>query len=343
MANEPISALTLFTSYSIADEIEILDVSDTTFASTGTNKRIPFSTLLTMAGVGTVAGGGSGTVTSVGLSLPPFITVGGSPVSTTGTLTGTLATQTADTHFAGPTSGSAAAPTFRALVAADLPSITYGAIQNESASTILGNPTGSPASPSEIGLYPNLGFVGSSLRGSVPIWAATGPGTALVNSTVTTSLLTGALAPPSIGSLTIPANTLQVGTRLRFWLFGSYAVANSSSPKLTVTVLLGGQTLASYQTVAPTTSFSGYWLMTSDIASEFIVQSIGATGKIIGVGAINLNGWTASNFTNNGASAAMSQVTINTTGSLALDLQLSWSYASSSNTITLLGGAIYLD
>ena len=51
MANEPISALTLFTSYSTADEVEILDVSDTTFASTGTNKRIPFSTLLTMAGV----------------------------------------------------------------------------------------------------------------------------------------------------------------------------------------------------------------------------------------------------------------------------------------------------
>ena len=38
MANEPISALTLLTSYSTADEVEILDVSDTTFASTGTNK-----------------------------------------------------------------------------------------------------------------------------------------------------------------------------------------------------------------------------------------------------------------------------------------------------------------
>ena len=65
MADEPISALTLFTSYSTADEVEILDVSDTTFASTGTNKRIPFSTLLTMAGVGCVAGGGTG-LTAVG-------------------------------------------------------------------------------------------------------------------------------------------------------------------------------------------------------------------------------------------------------------------------------------
>ena len=71
MADEPISALTLLSSYSTADEVEILDVSDTTFASTGTNKRIQFSTLLTMAGVGTaagvatVAGGGTG-LTAVG-------------------------------------------------------------------------------------------------------------------------------------------------------------------------------------------------------------------------------------------------------------------------------------
>ena len=67
---------------------------------------------------------GLGTVTSVGLSLPGIFTVSGSPVTTTGTLTGTLATQTANTIWAGPTTGAAAAPTFRALVAADLPSGT---------------------------------------------------------------------------------------------------------------------------------------------------------------------------------------------------------------------------
>lgn len=69
---------------------------------------------------GTFSGGGSGTVTSVGLSLPSIFSVSGSPVTTSGTLTGTLATQTANYFFAGPTSGSAAAPTFRAIVAADL-------------------------------------------------------------------------------------------------------------------------------------------------------------------------------------------------------------------------------
>jgi len=66
--------------------------------------------------------GGSGTVTSVGLSLPASIfDVTGSPVTTSGTLTGTLDTQAANTVFAGPTGGGAATPTFRALTGDDVP------------------------------------------------------------------------------------------------------------------------------------------------------------------------------------------------------------------------------
>lgn len=68
-------------------------------------------------------GGGSGTVTSVGLSLPSIFNVSGSPVTTNGTLVGALATQGANLVFAGPTAGGAALPAFRALVAADLPSL----------------------------------------------------------------------------------------------------------------------------------------------------------------------------------------------------------------------------
>ena len=101
-----------------------------------------------------------------------------------------------------------------------------GSVQNESAATILGNPTGSPAAPSGISLYPNLRFVGSSLRGSVPIWVATGPGTALVSSQLA-DIDPG--RAPSIGSLTIPAGTLQVGNRLRFALFGTLLRASVSS------------------------------------------------------------------------------------------------------------------
>lgn len=64
---------------------------------------------------------GTGTVTSVGLSLPGIFTVSGSPVTSSGTLTGTLANQSANLVWSGPTTGAAAAPTFRSLVGADLP------------------------------------------------------------------------------------------------------------------------------------------------------------------------------------------------------------------------------
>jgi hypothetical protein len=64
-------------------------------------------------------------VTSVALSdgsTAPIYAISGSPVTTTGTLTFSLNTQTANTVFAGPTTGGAAEPTFRALVLDDLSS-----------------------------------------------------------------------------------------------------------------------------------------------------------------------------------------------------------------------------
>lgn len=66
-----------------------------------------------------------GTVTSVGLVLPTSVfDVTVSPVTSSGSLTATFDNQSANTVFAGPSSGGAATPAFRALVAADLPSGT---------------------------------------------------------------------------------------------------------------------------------------------------------------------------------------------------------------------------
>lgn len=74
--------------------------------------------------------GGGGTVTSVGLSLPSIFSVSGSPVTGSGTLTGSLTTQSANTVLAGPSSGGAATPTFRALVTADF--MTHEYVSNSS-------------------------------------------------------------------------------------------------------------------------------------------------------------------------------------------------------------------
>ena len=72
----------------------------------------------------------TGTVTSTGLTLPAEFSVTGSPVTTSGTLAGSWATQTTNKIFAAP-NGSTGTPTFRALVAADIPALNY--IQNQTA------------------------------------------------------------------------------------------------------------------------------------------------------------------------------------------------------------------
>ena len=79
------------------------------------------------SGVLSWATASAGTVTSVAFadaSTTPIYSITGSPVTGSGTLTQTLTTQTANTVFAGPSTGGAVQPSFRALVAADIPSLS---------------------------------------------------------------------------------------------------------------------------------------------------------------------------------------------------------------------------
>ncbi len=112
----------------------------------GTASRLPIGTtgeiLTVVSGIPAwVSPATSGTVTSVALadnSATPIYTITNSPVTSSGTLTFTLNTEAANTIFAGPTSGSAAQPTFRALVSADVPILnqnTTGTASNITATT----------------------------------------------------------------------------------------------------------------------------------------------------------------------------------------------------------------
>lgn len=67
-------------------------------------------------------GGSTGTVTSVGLSLPSDFTVSGSPVTTSGTLTAIRASQLANLFLASP-NGASGVPSYRAIVPADIPTL----------------------------------------------------------------------------------------------------------------------------------------------------------------------------------------------------------------------------
>lgn len=63
----------------------------------------------------------SGVVTSVSQTVPTGFTISGSPVTSSGTLAIGLSNESANTVWAGPTSGGAVAPAFRALVNGDFP------------------------------------------------------------------------------------------------------------------------------------------------------------------------------------------------------------------------------
>jgi hypothetical protein len=82
-----------------------------------------FATGIAPSGNANCATPPSGTVTSVAMTGDGTVfnsTVSGSPITASGTLAPALLNQSANTLLAGPASGSAVAPTFRALVAADL-------------------------------------------------------------------------------------------------------------------------------------------------------------------------------------------------------------------------------
>lgn len=113
---------------------------------------------------------GSGTVTSVGIS-PPSIMTAGAPVTTTGNVSLSLNSQSANQVLIAP-NGSAGTPTFRSLVTADLPAIATQA-GSQTANTIWAAPNGSAGNPAfrtlAPGDFPNditIGNYGTKLTDS---------------------------------------------------------------------------------------------------------------------------------------------------------------------------------
>jgi trimeric autotransporter adhesin len=99
---------------------------------TNANITVNAKGLITAASNGT-----NGTVTSVALvDSTGLFNITGSPVTTSGILTlASLQSQTANTIFSGPSSGSPASPSFRSLVAADIPTLTSTKISNFTSAT----------------------------------------------------------------------------------------------------------------------------------------------------------------------------------------------------------------
>jgi hypothetical protein len=69
-----------------------------------------------------------GTVTSVDITVPSFLSVTGGPITTSGTFDVTLADQTGNKVFSSPADGSSGPPTFRTLVPSDIPNLSASQI-----------------------------------------------------------------------------------------------------------------------------------------------------------------------------------------------------------------------
>ena len=135
-------------------------------------------------------------VTSVALSAPSIFSVSGSPVTSSGTLTFALVGETANYGFFGPSSGSAAAPTFRAMVPNDIAaSSANGSIPIVASSALS---------------WLSIGTSGKLLNsnGSAPGWSAFTAPTSVASGDLWYGSGTNALSALGIGA----ANTLLAST-----------------------------------------------------------------------------------------------------------------------------------
>jgi hypothetical protein len=79
----------------------------------------------------------AGSVTSVAVSVPSIMSVSGSPITGAGIIAITLSNQNANLIFAGPSSGGAANPSFRSIVANDLPTVPLAKLATTTASRVV--------------------------------------------------------------------------------------------------------------------------------------------------------------------------------------------------------------
>jgi hypothetical protein len=176
-----------------------------------------------------------GTVTSVGLSMPTQFTVTNSPVTSSGTLTAAWNTQTANYVLAGPTSGGAAVPTFRALVAGDVPALSY--VSSVSATAPITS-TG--------GLTPTIAVTSAALTKTddtnVTLTLGGSPTTALLAATSLTLNWSGTLAVGrgGLGISTTPSNGfVPIGNGTNYT-----AAALTAGTGITITNASGAITIA---------------------------------------------------------------------------------------------------
>lgn len=165
---------------------------------------------------------GTGTVTSVAQTVPAEFSIGGSPVTTSGTLAITKATQTANLVWAGPASGAAAQPTFRALGSAD------GAVDAWAAFTTTRTGWTDVGSPTVTSRYAVAGHICFFQIKVVPgTTVATVAGTSYCSLPVTAAGLAGDASMTDLTALTSVGNCIISVSNSRVYVPAQVATADS--------------------------------------------------------------------------------------------------------------------
>ena len=244
-------------------------------------------------GIGTVSG--SGTVTSVGLALPMEFTVSGSPVTSSGTLTGAWANENANTIMAGPSAGPAGTPGFRTLVPTDIPALAYVtsvgfslAVPGIFTESVAGSPvTSSGTLAATIGLATqsaNLVWAGPTsggpaqpsfralVAGDIP---ATGGGIVKIeNFNVTPVTVNTTTSETPLMTFTLAANELAAGQTLTVNASGTNAMANAST--VTLRLYIDGNVIAT--AISTSTGSAGPFGWEAN--GRFMIVSTGAGGTL---------------------------------------------------------------
>jgi len=263
------------------------------------------------------ATGLGGTVTSVALSLPSIFTVTGSPVTTTGTLTGSLNSQTANIVFAGPSTGSSATPTFRALVSNDIPALNY--VTSVSGTSPISVTSGytptvsiSQASATTNGYLSSTDWNTFNNKGSGTVTSITSTTLTIGGTSAipTINLTSGIVTAGTTGSSTlIPVITVDTYGRVT-------NVTTASNPQGTVTSVSGtgsvnGITLTGTVTSSGSLTIGG---TLSGIGNSQLTNST-ISGVALGGNLFNLTAGTGVSFSTGTTYNGSAAITINATGS----------------------------
>lgn len=280
---------------------------------------------------------GAGTVTSVGMTVPSeLLTVSPSAITSSGTFAIGLGTRTANTIFAGPTTGAAATPTFRSLVAADLPTIGTGTTIGGATISVGSDATGDVYYRSAGGILTRLG-IGSAgqvltVSSGLPAWQAPSSGITLN--------ATNGVIPVKSTSTSFTDSPLSVSSGNVTLTGGIANFKPSLTPSSAITIFNAEVTPAKVVQLGVATSSTGYGgvylgnITPSDTTHVMISDGLSFTE-------LNAPGGSASLNINAGTSGAGSQIFLGVNGGTTATIDATQLYlapnASATNALTVVG------